>query len=271
MKIKITAALLLLLNAMVLFGQEDGSLKESKIRENGKSKDYFMTGPLHVIGKMGIGQNMSGSYEFGSSTFVMMQNNLRVEFDDSSTPSFPDNDWQIEINSPLDYASGGTNYFKIRDLTANTSPFTLTNGENDFSLSLGSNGNVGINTDNPLTKLQIDSKDSPAFMLSSGIKNMKVFGHELRFIIGQSSASPILRVDIDSHSNTLVLKSNGNVGIGTASPEHKLEVNGDAIIVECFYLGDESTDGSWRIINTNGNLLFEKRINGEWDERLMFE
>ena len=70
-------------------------------------------------------------------------------------------------------------------------------------------------------------------------------------------------------NNAFTLNSNGNVGIGTDNPDHKLEVKGDAKIGGYFYFGDESTDGSWRIGEDGDGLLsFEKRVDGSWIKKM---
>jgi hypothetical protein len=34
-----------------------------------------------------------------------------------------------------------------------------------------------------------------------------------------------------------------------------------------FYIGDSSTNGSWRFYISGGNLVFEKRESGSWNEK----
>jgi hypothetical protein len=60
-----------------------------------------------------------------------------------------------------------------------------------------------------------------------------------------------------------------SVGIGTTSPSSKLDVAGDVEIgnTNYFYLGDPSTDGSWRFHVTSNNLRFERRISGSWVDK----
>jgi hypothetical protein len=48
-----------------------------------------------------------------------------------------------------------------------------------------------------------------------------------------------------------------------------LDVAGDVEIgnTNYFYLGDPSTDGSWRFHVTSNNLRFERRISGSWVDK----
>lgn len=37
--------------------------------------------------------------------------------------------------------------------------------------------------------------------------------------------------------------------------------------VNAFYLGDKNTDGTWRIIRSGNNLVFQRREGGTWVEK----
>ena len=56
------------------------------------------------------------------------------------------------------------------------------------------------------------------------------------------------------------------VGIGTTDPSSALDVVGDVELASnnAFYLGDPNTDGSWRIIRSGNNLVFQSRQSGVW-------
>ena len=68
-----------------------------------------------------IGSDCADGESFGFDTLRIKENNIRINFDDTSTTSsFPNNDWRILIN---DSANGGSNYFAIEDSTAGRVPF----------------------------------------------------------------------------------------------------------------------------------------------------
>ncbi len=63
-----------------------------------------------------------------------------------------------------------------------------------------------------------------------------------------------------------IVLNNGNVGIGETSPSSALDVDGDIEVdaSNAFYFGDPTTDGTWRIIRSGTNLVFQLREGGAW-------
>ena len=76
-----------------------------------------------VDGSTCIGTDCTNGEVFDFSTIKLKENNLRLEFmDTSSTASFPGNDWQITIN---DSTNGGENYFAVDNLTSGKQVFKI--------------------------------------------------------------------------------------------------------------------------------------------------
>ena len=99
------------------------------------------------------------------------------------------------------------------------------------------NGNVGIGTSSPGRLLTLFNNDQPVFQITnntsgSASTNGMIFyqasGSTNHNIDNQGSGSGGDIQFMAAGSNTLKIQANGNVGIGTASPEVKLEVNGGA-------------------------------------------
>ena len=107
----------------------------------------------------------------------------------------------------------------------------------DSRFNINQNGSIGIGTHSPNARLHLASNNSDGITIESEgwpeldfISDINDF--RSRFTINSSNGDLQLRlgqglsgVDGSSDSN-LLLRQNGNVGIGTTAPSHKLEVNG---------------------------------------------
>lgn len=89
-----------------------------------------------VQGNLCVGFDCVNNESFGFDTVRLKENNLRIDFEDTSVDSFPSNDWGIVAN---DSASGGANYFQIQDRGADGSSATSV-----FRIDAGANGGVAI-------------------------------------------------------------------------------------------------------------------------------
>ena len=98
------------------------------------SADQVFLDDLIVDGSACVGFDCVNGESFGFSSIRLKENNLRIEFTDTSTSaSFPSEDWQITIN---DSANGGENYFSIDNITQGTKLFKILS---DNSVSMGQN------------------------------------------------------------------------------------------------------------------------------------
>ena len=195
-------------------------------------QDQVILDDLIVDGSLAVGFDAVNGESFGFDTIRLKENNLRIHFDDtSSSASFPNNDWRIVIN---DSANGGANYFSILDATASRRSFTLEAGAPAHSLYVDDYGRVGLGTSTPSLELHISDGDTPSVRLdqngSSGWtpQSWDVAGNETNFFIRDVTNGSKLpfRIQPNAPGDSITIKNNGLVGMGTWSPDSELEIEG---------------------------------------------
>ncbi len=199
------------------------------------SQDQVFNTDVIVQGSMQIGGDAQNNYSFGSDTFVMSENNLRMLFEDTSaSASFPGNDWRFTFN---DNSNGGDNYFSIDDATGGKRPFRIDAGSPNNAFYIASNGNIGIGTNNPGNiELNIVDGDTPAMRIaqdgSMGYRAQiwDLAGNESNFFVRDVTNGSKLpfRIQPNTPFNTLVVGKNGNVGIGFGGGSGFPNVNSNA-------------------------------------------
>jgi hypothetical protein len=203
----------------------------NKLQDNlSRAMDQVIYDDLIVDGSLCVGNDCYSGLAFGFDTIVLMENNLRVYFDDTSnTSSFPNNDWRIVINDTTD---GGGAYFALQDVSGGKTPFTVEAGAKTNSLYVDDDGQVGIGTSGPVFELHIKEGDTPTVRLQQSTdygwpeQIWDVGGNETSFFVrdGTHAAKLPFRIEPETPSSTLCLKSNGYVGVGTWSPGYPLEL-----------------------------------------------
>ncbi|WP_264536595.1 hypothetical protein [Flavobacterium sp. N1736] len=126
----------------------------------------------------------------------------------------------------LNPARGGS---YIRLLDASMSFNVVTSGAVDKqALTIDTNGNIGIGTNNPNSKLEIMGSSQIGYEIgtlklkSSTLNQFMYFGYDDQFSAGYIQS---VKPGTDQQ-NILIAPVGGNVGIGTKSPDAKLAVNG---------------------------------------------
>ncbi|HBL29156.1 MAG TPA: hypothetical protein DD490_20180, partial [Acidobacteria bacterium] len=198
---------------------------------------------------------------FGFDTIRLKENNLRIKFEDTSTGTFPTNDWQLTAN---DSASGGASKFSIEDITGAKVPFTVTAGASTNSIFVDSTGRVGFRTSTPVLDLHVATSNTPALRLeqnnSGGFtaQTWDIAGNEANFFVRDVTSGSRLpfRIRPGAPTSSVDISADGDVGIGTASPDAKLEVESSA-----------ASAASVRYTNTNasgfaGGEYFEGATQG---------
>ncbi len=195
-----------------------------------ETDDYIRTDDLIVQGSMAIGKNAEYDYDFQFNTLVLQDEIIRMLFDDtSSSSSFPNNDWMLEINSAT---PGGKNYFAIKDVTANKYPFMIEAPGVDNAFYVKGD-NIGLGTDNPNKQLHLVNGTNPTIRFeqdgsqANTPQTWDVQGNDtkLSFVDVTNSNSEALVIEQGAPTASLHVDANGNTGFGTATPARSVHVS----------------------------------------------
>ncbi|MES1243881.1 MAG: tail fiber domain-containing protein [Acidobacteriota bacterium] len=238
---------------------------------NTTAEDQVIPDDLIVQGSACVGLDCVNNENFGFDTIRLKENNLRIHFDDTSTQAgFPANDWRLIAN---DSASGGSSKFSIEDSTSSKTPFTVTAGASTNSIFVDSTGRVGFRTSTPVLDLHVNTSNTPALRLeqnnSGGFtaQTWDIGANEANFFVrdvtGGSKLS--LRIRPGAPTSSIDISSDGDVGVGTASPAAKLHASTSAGATATLLqltnnaasrinLEDTAAAATWGINNVSGNL-----------------
>ena len=232
-----------------------------------KSDQVFLDDVI-VDGSACIGQDCVNGESFGFDTLRFKENNLRIHFDDTSSASFPANDWRIVIN---DTGNGGANYFAIQDSTTTRIPFRISAGARTNALVVSSNSRVGIGTATPVVDLHAVNGNTPTLRLeqdgSSGFtpQTYDVAGNETNFFVRDvtNGSRLIVRIRNGAPDNALYVSATGQVAFGHASPQGSLHLRQTGTTPTNLLLEQTNAGVKWEIkANQNTGRMTFKDLNG---------
>lgn len=205
--------------------------------------DQVIPDDLIVQGSICAGFDCVNNENFGFDTIRMKENNVRIQFDDtSSSAGFATNNWQIRAN---DSASGGASFLGIVDQGATgnsdtgTIVFAVDAGAPGNSIRVASNGKVGLRTATPVLDIHANTSDTPAIRLeqnnSGGFtaQTWDIGANEANFFVRDLTGGSRLsfRIRPGAPTSSIDIAANGNVGINNASPGATLDVSGNVLLV----------------------------------------
>jgi Chaperone of endosialidase len=191
--------------------------------------DQVIPDDLIVQGSLCVGFDCVNNESFGFDTIKLKENNLRIHFEDTSTGSYPSNDWQLTAN---DSASGGANKFSIEDLSGSKVPFTITAGAATNSIFVDSTGRLGLRTSTPVLDIHAATSNTPAIRLEQSnaggftAQTWDVAGNEANFFVRDVTGGSRLpfRIRPGAATSSIDINASSNVGIGTASASLKVDI-----------------------------------------------
>jgi hypothetical protein len=239
--------------------------------------DQVIPDDLIVQGSECVGFDCVNNESFSFDTIRMKENNTRIHFDDTSTlAGFPANDWRIIAN---DSASGGASKLSIEDSTGARTPFTIRAGASTNSLFVDSTGRVGFRTSTPVLDLHISTSNTPAIRLeqnnSGGFtaQTWDVGANEANFFVRDVTGGSKLsfRIRPGAPTSSIDISADGDVGVGTASPDEKLHVegsDGDTTLKVEETSGTATLRTMLQMVNNGGIQLLYDRTDGanDWQQ-----
>jgi len=162
-----------------------------------------------------------------------------IRLEQNNTGGFTAQTWDIAGNE--------ANFF-IRDVTGGSRlSFRIRPGAPTSSLDIAANGNVGVGTQSP--KARVDLKQiEDSFIGGLHLRRLAtddtwavVTGSDNNMYFGYATSASLADTAADFTVNPLILTANNRVGIGTAAPDQKLSVIGDA--------SKSVGGGSWQVFS----------------------
>ena len=233
-------------------------------------KDQVIPDDLIVQSSICAGFDCVNGENFGFDTIRMKENNTRIDFTDTSAGSFPSQDWEIAAN---DSASGGRNALIVSD--ENTQLFVIESGNIANALYVDDTARVGLRTSTPVLDLHIATGNTPAIRLeqtnASGFtaQTWDIAGNEANFFVRDVTGGSLLpfRIRPGAPTSSVDISADGDVGVGTASPDAPLHVersSASGLMMQLEGNGDvfsrllNSTSGQFVDLNLIGD---EFRVN----------
>lgn len=234
-----------------------------------------------VRSSLGVGSDITPSLDFGFNTIVLSENNLRILFDDTSSPGpFPFKDWRLTAN---DATSGGENYFSIDNVTDNLVGLKLK--DNGDLVLPTSAAKLGVGTSDPIEVMHLKAGNSPGLRFEQDTSDgyteqvWNVAANETNFFIRDVTNGVLpFKVQPNTPHNSLFIGTNG-IGIRKNNPAKTLDVSGTLSVSEdvtfnagltisgkAFFNADDPAVGLIRISGGNpsaGKVLTAMNTSGD--------
>ncbi|MCF8233735.1 MAG: hypothetical protein K9G67_02880 [Bacteroidales bacterium] len=197
-------------------------------------------------GNEGIWMDNSGKVGVGRTSPVT---DLHIYSSGSwSKPHFAIQDVDNDISYLLQSSEGLV--FRNQNAQGTENAFSFRRSDNGHLLDMHSNGNVGIGTSSPASRLEVNGTVTATSFEGDGSGLTGVSGDNL----GDHTATQNLKtnnywISGDGGNEGIWINNSGNIGIGTNNPSYILDVTGNRIRIK------ENSTGDWMAMRTDGSAL----------------
>ena len=145
---------------------------------------------------------------------------------------------------------------RYHGMDGNGSDLSLYASANKWMTIRGSSGNVGIGTDTPTAKFEVSGTSGQLFSVTDSLSGT---------IFSVNDISGIPSIEVIDDGTVRIAEFSGDVGIGTATPTAKLDVNSDTIRVRTAKTPSSATDtGNQGDIAWDANYIYVCTAANTW-------
>lgn len=186
--------------------------------------DVIITGRTCIGAACVDGETFSNSFD---GQLKLKGQFTSIEFSDTSGSADADRDWRLRANLNGGGATGES--FFLEDQTEGTTPFWIEGGTPSNVLYVDNAGRIGVNTSQPATSLHLVSGNAPVIRMENAggtPSTWDLIGGNVAFALfnNENITIPLL-IQTQAPTSSLVILNNGNVGIGTNTPDAPFEVS----------------------------------------------
>ena len=198
------------------------------------------TQALSVTGDIGLtGNIVDNDYneliEFQSNDLIVKLKHLHADF----------GVWCRHLNGSRNHG-----------MDSNGTDLSLYASANKWMTIKGSSGNVGIGTDTPTAKFEVSGTSGQLFSVTDSLSGT---------IFSVNDISGIPSIEVIDDGTVRIAEFSGDVGIGTATPTAKLDVNSDTIRVRTAKTPSSATDtGNQGDIAWDANYIYVCTAANTW-------